>query len=486
VSAFSDFVLEIAPRLDAYGVYQSHGRAVWCKEPITAEVIAAHENGTRTIGIPCASAARGCTFAVLDYDNHDGDPSRAQANHATALDAWNLLREMGAEPILEDSDGQGGFHVWVFFAEPAQLMRAHAFIAWAAGGKAEAFPKQAVLRDGDFGNWVRLPGKHPRRNHWSRVWDGFRWLDPEDTWTFFAEHARCPLHVLDMAQVAHPHNHAPKSSVADFADVLRPGERNNRLFALACAMRGQGFGEQAILAAMLEENRERCEPPLPEDEVRALARSATRYPAGDPGGVTPPAGERREDILQALNAALSAGNRPVCIEKIVRRDRSYEVSFAGCPSAVPLSDISKLRKFDFFADAVLEGVGVELDRKLRRSWPTIAQMLRDVVEEGDAESETEETTAWLEAARAANAVLDADDEEGAAKVGPGLKLPFFSRGGKTYALLSPLRSWLDRTGLVRCGRRELARRLARCGWRKSRLGFGPQGNQRRVTAWVEP
>ena len=43
----------------------------------------------------------------------------------------------------------------------------------------ETFPKQrGVTADTPYGNWVRLPGRHHKReDHWSRFWDGSRWLE---------------------------------------------------------------------------------------------------------------------------------------------------------------------------------------------------------------------------------------------------------------------------------------------------------------------
>ena len=41
--------------------------------------------------------------------------------------------------------------------------------------KPEVFPKQNYLTGKMLGNWVRLPGKHHTRNHWSRGWTGDRW-----------------------------------------------------------------------------------------------------------------------------------------------------------------------------------------------------------------------------------------------------------------------------------------------------------------------
>jgi hypothetical protein len=48
-------------------------------------------------------------------------------------------------------------------------------------------------------------------------------------------------------------------------------------------MRRRGMGEDAIVAALLIENRDRCEPPLPEEEVREIARSIGRYAPAESG-----------------------------------------------------------------------------------------------------------------------------------------------------------------------------------------------------------
>jgi len=60
------------------------------------------------------------------------------------------------------------------------------------------------------------------------------------------------------------------------------GQRNDTLTRDAGAMRRRGLSEQAIAAALLIENRERCQPPLPEDEVYQIAKSVSRYLPEEP------------------------------------------------------------------------------------------------------------------------------------------------------------------------------------------------------------
>ncbi len=52
-------------------------------------------------------------------------------------------------------------------------------------------------------------------------------------------------------------------------ELIREGERNEVLMSLGGKMRHQGMIGAAILAALTEENRLRCRPPLDEEEVLA-------------------------------------------------------------------------------------------------------------------------------------------------------------------------------------------------------------------------
>jgi hypothetical protein len=68
-------------------------------------------------------------------------------------------------------------------------------------------------------------------------------------------------------------------------DRITEGSRNTTLTSLAGVMRNRGMGEAAIRAALREENRARCQPPLDEAEIDEIAASVARYaPAGPAGG----------------------------------------------------------------------------------------------------------------------------------------------------------------------------------------------------------
>jgi hypothetical protein len=58
-------------------------------------------------------------------------------------------------------------------------------------------------------------------------------------------------------------------------------ERNSTLVSMGGTMRRRGFGERAILKALLIENAERCTPPLDDDEVAVIAASVARYASAE-------------------------------------------------------------------------------------------------------------------------------------------------------------------------------------------------------------
>lgn len=55
------------------------------------------------------------------------------------------------------------------------------------------------------------------------------------------------------------------------------GERNETLFRIGCAMRGQGHDRAGIEAYLLEVNVRRCSPSLPIEEIQKIAKSTASY-----------------------------------------------------------------------------------------------------------------------------------------------------------------------------------------------------------------
>jgi P4 family phage/plasmid primase-like protien len=119
-------------------------------------------------------------WAACDIDAHDGDGADPGHNFAYGCELVKRCRDLGLHPILEDSDGKGGLHFWVFFSRIVPTAKVFAFLAWLTSDAAkwgvkvlEKFPKQPNIkgRGKEVGNWLRLPGRHHKRDHWSKVWD---------------------------------------------------------------------------------------------------------------------------------------------------------------------------------------------------------------------------------------------------------------------------------------------------------------------------
>jgi hypothetical protein len=136
------------------------------------------------VGLHSTSPDNTSRWGAIDIDKH-GDGGNAEANDCAAFAWYDKQIGLGFRPLLTDSNGRGGFHLWTLFREPVPTPRVFTFLRWltadyAAHGMTappEVFPKQPRIQPGRFANWVRLPGKHHTHEHWSRVWNGHRWLE---------------------------------------------------------------------------------------------------------------------------------------------------------------------------------------------------------------------------------------------------------------------------------------------------------------------
>jgi hypothetical protein len=165
------------------------------EDRVTLDKLARHFASRRLhrpqlIGLHAESQEGTSRWLGIDIDNHDldavGADARARRNLAGALAWWRAFGERGYDPLLFDSSGRGGYHLWVLFAEPAptaavfDLVKAVA-TTWEANQleeEPEVFPKQP--RPGSINAWFRLPGMHHTQPHYSRLWSGEEWLS--DPW----------------------------------------------------------------------------------------------------------------------------------------------------------------------------------------------------------------------------------------------------------------------------------------------------------------
>jgi hypothetical protein len=162
------------------------------KDMVTLDKLARHFGSFRRdhlIGLHAASAEETSRWLAIDIDLHDPEADDAEdaarRNFAAAVGWWEAVLKMGYDPILFDSNGAGGYHLWILFDSPAPMAHVHAFGQKIVGdwetrnldGVPETFPKSAHLGGDKMGAWLRLPGLHHTRDHVSRVWSGEQWLD---------------------------------------------------------------------------------------------------------------------------------------------------------------------------------------------------------------------------------------------------------------------------------------------------------------------
>jgi len=255
-------------RTDVYGRYGKDGSA--CTAPprgargrkfLTRDHLADHYRGRPggLVGVHTTSPESTSKWGAIDIDRKGDDGPSAGATEAAAIRYSEDLAANGHQTLLTTSNGIGGFHVQALFAGPRPTEQVHAllqslvsnFAELGLPSRPETFPKQPRIRPGGFGNWLRLPGRHPKRDHWSQVWSGDCWLKGCEAIDFVLElggasprtlkqtHCMCPR--PDNSGVEDPDcPHLPQTEIAPaVGDAIAatlpegPGRRNRCVFHLA-------------------------------------------------------------------------------------------------------------------------------------------------------------------------------------------------------------------------------------------------------------
>ena len=172
------------------------GQTTTRKGRLTEALLERHFRATERgdlIGLHSTSADNTSLWGEVDIDWHGPTNTAPEINVRAALAWYGQFVSAGFHPLLTDSNGAGSYHLLVLLAEAVLTTRLYHFLKRLVGDHAlhrmtrppETFPKQAALRAGaSYGNWLRLPGRHHSREHWSKVWDGARWLDGAEAVAF--------------------------------------------------------------------------------------------------------------------------------------------------------------------------------------------------------------------------------------------------------------------------------------------------------------
>lgn len=180
-------------------------------------------------------------IVALDIDaRRDGEASLA-----------SLEREHGSLPrTVEVATGGGGRHVYM--ARPDEEVRTRAAIV------------SGIDVRGEGGFIVAPPSVH-------RSGQRYTWrVDTESAGPL----ASVPEWLLRLLRNANARNQVGGT----WERPIPEGRRNDTLASMAGALRARGLTPAAIEVALLVQNEECCLPPLPVDEVRAIARGMKRYP----------------------------------------------------------------------------------------------------------------------------------------------------------------------------------------------------------------
>lgn len=177
-------------RTDAWGAYQ-HGSQVTKYGTLTQALLERHYRGESIVGLHTADADNRCRCGAVDIDMHGNEEpiDRSIINRRAGVHWHNFLVRIGFRPLLYSSNGKGGYHLRILLAEPIDAGRVHAFLKRLVSdyerlhlsAPPEIFPKQPDVRKcaKGLGNWIRLPGRHHKREHWSMAWEGEKFLQGE-------------------------------------------------------------------------------------------------------------------------------------------------------------------------------------------------------------------------------------------------------------------------------------------------------------------
>ena len=203
------------------------------------------------IGLCVVCGSVSGNLAVLDFDTEG------------AYEQWSQAWPEVAAKLPTSKSGRG-FHV--FLSTPEPVPSTGLFIKDFKGKAGDVLGEGKVC--------VLPPTKHPSGalREWIRRATG-----------------PLPCMTLDKAGVVPIRlvEGTEQGSYTTLGEILS-GDRHNRLKALAAKLRGSGHGFGFIRDMLLAVNESRCQPPLPNDEVRNLADWASKLPCGRPSHIDNP------------------------------------------------------------------------------------------------------------------------------------------------------------------------------------------------------
>ncbi len=183
------------------------------QEILTKDMLVRHfsaEGFADIIGLH-SGANQQCKWIAVDIDAHTED-SDIKRLLAAGLRWREDLKALGYNPLLTGSNGKGGMHLRLIFDKPVNIEDAHFAAKWLTrnsvdllGHQVETFPKQKRLANpgesGQYGNWLRLPGRHHKRDYWSSARTDSGWAFGEQAVeAILASKGESPEAILDVSR----------------------------------------------------------------------------------------------------------------------------------------------------------------------------------------------------------------------------------------------------------------------------------------------
>ena len=194
------------------------------------------------IGMACGSQSGGVVVVDIDVDDEEGIDGN------DSLRNWE--KEHGELPDTAMTlTGRGGNHYIYRTTEDT---------------KSRIACREGIDIRADGGYIVLPPSIHPNgtKYEWEHNIDDFGIQDADKS-------------VIDLMNEG-----TEPGKKLKLPKAIGKGERNDTLYKLACSMQARDNSDEAIMAAVMAENRSRCSPPLPDEEVERIVKSAIKKPKG--------------------------------------------------------------------------------------------------------------------------------------------------------------------------------------------------------------
>ena len=208
------------------------------------------KNPNYNIGIATGQKSNGLVAIDMDIDKDQGkDGYRVftnwcNKNYLVLPDSWLSIT------------GRGGYHLFYKSAFPLP-------------NKASWLDSVDIRADGGY--VVAPPSVHPNGNkyEWEQAPNEYDLITSEDIDVEFVFNSILASNLKE------------KGKVLNLPEEIPEGHRDEMMFKLACKYQSMGMSDSAMLAALQEENKNRCKPPLSDKEIRRKFEQALKYQKGE-------------------------------------------------------------------------------------------------------------------------------------------------------------------------------------------------------------